>query len=193
MAERERAITLFASEPLPDGAASLTMPIRKPGIAARRAASAASNAAAKSPGARNRPTDTVGEGFYRDLVWNLRNGVLAVTRDGRIAVMNEVAYRILGLEPQAADIGQPYIRVLKDQPEVCRIVAGAFELSHLPNRAELRLKSTGKVIGYTLSQVRDPRGAITGAALFFKDLTLVEQIEERERLCDRLGLAVRDL
>ena len=34
--------------------------------------------------------------FYRDLVWSLRNGVLAVTIDGTVAVMNDVAYRILG-------------------------------------------------------------------------------------------------
>jgi signal transduction histidine kinase len=125
--------------------------------------------------------------FYRDLVWNLRNGVLAVTRDGRVAVMNEVAYRILGLKPRSTDIGQPFSRILQDQPELSRIMAGAFELSHLPNRAELRLKSSGKVIGYTLSQVRDQRGHLTGAALFFKDLTRVEQLEERERLRDRLA------
>ena len=125
--------------------------------------------------------------FYRDLVWNLRNGVLAVTRDGRVAVMNEVAYRILGLKPRSTDIGQPFSRILQDQPELSRIMAGAFELSHLPNRAELRLKSSGKVIGYTLSQVRDERGHLTGAALFFKDLTRVEQLEERERLRDRLA------
>jgi two-component system nitrogen regulation sensor histidine kinase GlnL len=49
------------------------------------------------------------------------------------------------------------------------------------------LKSTGKVIGYTLSQVVDTRGRITGATLFFKDLTRVEQLEERERLRDRLA------
>ena len=72
-------------------------------------------------------------------------------------------------------------------PDVVRIIAGAFELSHLPNRAELRLKRTGKVIGYTLSQVRDARGRVTGATLFFKDLTRVEQLEERERLRDRLA------
>jgi signal transduction histidine kinase len=120
-------------------------------------------------------------------VWNLRNGVLAVTREGRVAVMNGVAYRILGLEPKISDIGQPYSVVLKDQPDVTRIISGAFELSHLPNRAELRLKSTGKVIGYTLSQVRDNRGRVTGATLFFKDLTRVEQLEERERLRDRLA------
>jgi len=137
-----------------------------------------------------RPSEAVAgvpDGFYRDLVWNLRNGVLAVTRDSRIAVMNDVAYRILGLTPQETDIGLPYAQVLKERPDVCRIVAGAFDLSHLPNRAELRLKSTGKVIGYTLSQVRNHVGEITGATLFFKDLTRVEQLEERERLRDRLA------
>jgi signal transduction histidine kinase len=57
----------------------------------------------------------------------------------------------------------------------------------LPNRAELRLKSTDKVIGYTLSLVRNDDGEVVGAALFFKDLTHVEQMEERERLRDRLA------
>ena len=113
--------------------------------------------------------------------------MLAVTRDGRVAVMNDVAYRILGIKQNPEDIGQPFVRVLREQPEVVRIISGAFELSHLPNRAELRLKSTGKVIGYTLSQVRDARGRLTGATLFFKDLTRVEQLEERERLRDRLA------
>ena len=127
------------------------------------------------------------ESFYRDLVWNLRNGIVAVTRDGRIAVMNEVAYRVFGLKPDLSDIGRPYVDVLRDVPDVMRIIAGAFELSHLPNRAELRLKRTGKVIGYTLSQVRDEDGSVTGATLFFKDLTRVEQLEERERLRDRLA------
>jgi two-component system nitrogen regulation sensor histidine kinase GlnL len=188
----------LASEPLPGlpspssgfGGLALmtsTMPIRKPRIAVRRAALVNSRAADKARAGRSQMVDGVAEGFYRDLVWNLRNGVLAVTRDGRIAVMNHVAYRILGLKPRATDIGRPFIQVLKDQPDVSRIVAAAFDLSHLPNRAELRLKSTGKVIGYTLSQVRDARGRITGATLFFKDLTRVEQLEERERLRDRLA------
>jgi signal transduction histidine kinase len=125
--------------------------------------------------------------FYRDLVWSLRNGVLAVTVDGSVAVMNDVAYRILGITPRKSDIGRPFTGVLQGQPEVARIIAGAFDLAHLPNRAELRLKSTNKVIGYTISQVQDARGRLTGATLFFKDLTRVEQLEERERLRDRLA------
>ena len=67
------------------------------------------------------------------------------------------------------------------------MIAGAFELSHLPNRVEMRLKSTGRVIGYTLSHVRAADGTRSGIALFFKDLTRVEQLEERERLRDRLA------
>ena len=147
-------------------------------------------ATALRPAARRpaRGVDSVAaDGFFRDLVWSLRNGVLAVTRDGTVTVMNDVAYQILGLKRRPSDIGTPFSEVLKNQPDVCRIVAGAFELSHLPNRAELRLKSTGKVIGYTLSQVRDRDGRVTGATLFFKDLTRVEQLEERERLRDRLA------
>jgi len=121
------------------------------------------------------------------MVWSLRNGVLAVTVDGTVAVMNDVAYRILGLPARRSDIGRPFTGVLQGQPEVARIIAGAFDLAHLPNRAELRLKSTNKVIGYTISQVHDSRGRLTGATLFFKDLTRVEQLEERERLRDRLA------
>ena len=68
------------------------------------------------------------EGFYRDLVWNLRNGVVAITRDGRVAVMNEIAYRVLGLKPRPSDIGRPFSEVLKDVPDVCRIVAGVFDI-----------------------------------------------------------------
>ena len=40
--------------------------------------------------------------------------------------------------------------------------------SHLPNRAELRLRSSGKVIGYTLSHVRDERGRADGVVALFQ-------------------------
>jgi signal transduction histidine kinase len=87
----------------------------------------------------------------------------------------------------ASDLGRPYADVFASRPDIVRTLGNAFELSHLPNRAEMRLRSTGKVIGYTLSLVRDQEGRTKGAALFFKDLTRVEQIEEQERLRDRLA------
>jgi len=79
------------------------------------------------------------------MVASMRNGVLAVTRDGAIAVMNPEAYRIFGLVPNPADIGRAYADVLRMHPDMVRVMVSAFELSHLPNRVELRLKSTGRV------------------------------------------------
>ena len=128
-----------------------------------------------------------GDRFFRHIVLGMRNGVLAVTRDRRLAMMNAVAYRILDITPSDDDVGRPYGEVLASQPDMIRILTAAFELAHLPNRAELRLKPSGKVIGYTLSQILDDEGRSEGAAVFFKDLTLVEQMEERERLRDRLA------
>ena len=117
----------------------------------------------------------------------MRNGVIAFRRDGTLALINDEAYRIFGLTPAPGDVGKPFSEVLHERPEIVRVVASSFELSHLPNRAELRLKDLNRVIGYTLSKVKDDRGTPIGAVLFFKDLTRVEQLEERERLRDRLA------
>ena len=101
--------------------------------------------------------------------------------------MNSDAYRIFSLTPLSDDIGRPFADVLRTRADVVRVLAAAFELTHLPNRLELRLKELDRVIGYTLSQVKDDNAETIGAVMFFKDLTLVEQREERERLRDRLA------
>ena len=124
--------------------------------------------------------------FFRRLVAGMRNGVLAITREGDVAEINAEAARIFQIKRSPRIVGRHFSEVLAKHPDMVRVLHSAFNLSHLPNRAELRLKTTGKVIGYTLSHVRDERGRSTGVALFFKDLTKVEQLEERERLRDRL-------
>jgi signal transduction histidine kinase len=127
------------------------------------------------------------DAFYRHIVAGMRNGVLAITRDAHLALINDEAYRIFGVAAQPDDVGQPISTVLRDHPDVVRVLAGAFDLHHLPNRVEMRLKPSNKVIGYTLAFVRSDDGEVIGAAMFFKDLTRVEQLEERERLRDRLA------
>jgi signal transduction histidine kinase len=112
----------------------------------------------------------------------MRNGVIAIRRNGTIALMNDEVYRTFSLARGTSDVGQPFNEVFRDQPDVTRVLSSAFELTTLPNRAELRLKDTDRVIGYTLSLVKDDDARPLGAVLFFKDLTQVEQLEERERL-----------
>jgi signal transduction histidine kinase len=133
------------------------------------------------------PEDVLGDRFFRHLVFNLRTGVLAITRQGRVAAMNDLAYRVLGVVPRKGDFGRPFMEVLHECPEVARVLQEAFETDDLPNRAEMRLRKTGRAIGYTLSRIHDDRGVLVGATLFFKDLTRVEQMEERDRLRDRLA------
>jgi PAS domain S-box-containing protein len=140
---------------------------------------------APTPARRDR-TRRESDRFFRRLVGGMRNGVLAITRDGNVAEINGEAARIFQIKRSQRSIGRHFSEVLAKHPDMVRVLHSAFELSHLPNRAELRLRTTGRVIGYTLSHVRDEHGRSTGVALFFKDLTKVEQLEERERLRDRL-------
>jgi signal transduction histidine kinase len=142
--------------------------------------------ATPAPRPRRRSVDAT-DRFFRHIVGSMRNGVIAVRRDGTLALMNNEAYRIFSLSPRPDDIGRPFADVLRARADVVRVLTAAFELSHLPNRLELRLKELDRVIGYTLSQVKDDSAETIGAVMFFKDLTLVEQREERERLRDRLA------
>ncbi len=133
------------------------------------------------------PSLALDDRFFRHIVSSMRNGVIAFRRDGTLALMNDEGYRVFGLTRETDDTGRPFADVLRDRPAVIRVLSSAFELSHLPNRAELRLTDLDRVIGYTLSQVKDDSGTAIGAVMFFKDLTRVEQLEERERLRDRLA------
>jgi signal transduction histidine kinase len=140
-------------------------------------------AAASRAGRVGAPDDR----FFRHLVGSMRNGVIAIHRNGTLALVNDEAYRIFSLTRAADDIGRPFAELFRARPDLVRVLSGAFDMTTLPNRAELRLKDLDRVIGYTLSQVRDEEGQAIGAVLFFKDLTQVEQMEERERLRDRLA------
>ena len=146
-------------------------------------------AAAPAPDRRRIPRSgpAPDDRFFRFIVSSTRNGVIAFRRDGTLALLNDEAYRIFGLTRGPADVGRPFSEVLHDRPAIIRVLASAFELSHLPNRAELRLKDLNRVIGYTLFRVKEDEGETIGAVMFFKDLTRVEQLEERERLRDRLA------
>jgi nitrogen-specific signal transduction histidine kinase len=141
------------------------------------------------------PTRLAGDidpAFFRHMVAGMRNGVLVITADRRLALVNDEALRIFGLAPSDAWLGQPIEKALSQHPDVVRVLTSALSLELLANRVEMRLEPTGTVIGYTLAHVRTDQGHIVGAAMYFKDLTRVEQLVERERLRDRL-VAVGEL
>ena len=119
-----------------------------------------------------RPHET--DAFFRHIVSGIRNGVLAVTTDGRLALINDEAYRIFDVPPHPGDLGRPVADVLRAHPDVTRVLSDVFGMDLLPNRVELRLRPSGRVIGYTVALVRDDDDRVIDAAMFFKDLTQVE-------------------
>ena len=127
----------------------------------------------------------VDDAFFKHLVAHMRNGVLAIDRGGALVLINDEACRIFGLPAGEDYMGRPFAEVFHAHPAIVRVLAGAYELAFLPNRAELRLTPSDKVLGYTLSLIRNSEGLTIGAAMFFKDLT---RVEERERLRDRLAV-----
>ncbi len=119
----------------------------------------------------------------------MRCAILSIDRDGRLMLCNELATQILDLD-QAPAAGTPVEVALAEHPQMVQVLRESFEMTCLPNRAELDLRrpgGRGKTIGFTLSMVSDPRTDTAGAAMFFRDLTQIEQKEEQERLKDRLA------
>jgi signal transduction histidine kinase len=127
--------------------------------------------------------------FLRGLVGGMRCGVLTVNRSGCLMLINEPALQILEI-PAPLAAGQPVATALGRHPQLARLLQDSFQMSSLPNRAEIDLEfgaGRRKTVGLTLSMVPNSTGDIHGAAVFFKDLTYVEHKEEKERLKDRLA------
>ena len=153
--------------------------------APRRAASGPDRAGGTVHAGPRRDRDSL----YRGIISGMRCGILAVDRDGRSVLVNDLARGILEI-PEAPPPGSPVDEVLRDHPQLARILAESFGMASLPNRAEIALETASgktKTIGFTLSFVSDEKGDPVGAAVFFKDLTHVEHREEQERLRDRLA------
>jgi nitrogen-specific signal transduction histidine kinase len=133
------------------------------------------------------------ERFDAWIVASMGSGVLGVDASGAVAAMNAGARRILGCpsDPSETVLGRPCREVLATQPQVARLLLDALRRPHALSRAELLLEAAGLgpsvAIGFTLSPVRDPSGAPSGAAMIFRDLAPIERHDERERLRDRLA------
>ncbi|RMG47652.1 MAG: PAS domain-containing protein [Acidobacteria bacterium] len=137
-----------------------------------------------------RAAAAVDDAYFRRLVEGMRCGLLTVDRGGRILTINALARQILDLDDEDPIEGMPVRQALARHPRLAEVLLDALEMSHLPNRAELEIRSReddGKTIGFTISPIPGDDGEAAGIGLFFKDLTHVERLEEQEKLRDRLA------
>lgn len=130
-----------------------------------------------------------GQDFGIKILNSLRCGILSVDLHRRITAINEIAIRIFELDLQDY-VGLDVEAVLGEQQQLLQTLNDAYQMKNLPSRAELDLRfrdGKSRTVGYTISFTKDDEGIVDGVSLFFKDLTLVEQLNEQEKLKDRLA------
>ena len=126
---------------------------------------------------------------WRELALSMTCGIVAAGTDGRLLFVNPPARRILGLATHRVE-GAPATEILGEHPALRQVLLEAQGLHTLPNRAETEVRTPDghrRTLGFTATVLRDPAGTPFGSAIFFKDLTRIEQAEEQERLRDRLA------
>jgi len=131
----------------------------------------------------------MGDNYFKNVVGSMRNGVITVDLDGVIQIINGVAMDVLNLGTENL-VNRDCEEVLKDYPEIIHMLKGAFTFKHLPDRAEIVIKREGgksKIIGFSISLIKNDDGQTIGSYFFFKDLTRTEQLREQAKLKDRLA------
>lgn len=129
--------------------------------------------------------------FHRRIVEGMTCGVLTVDRAGVITTLNERARAALDLDDEEV-LGLPCRDALGRCPRLAETLMESFTMASPPSRAETEIETRDhqrRVVGFSISMIAgDPGRPAEGAALFFRDLTRVEEQEERERLRDRLAV-----
>ncbi len=126
----------------------------------------------------------------RELIDAARSGLVAVDAAGRITALSREGARILGLGDPQGQLGLSLEAALSGQPQVHALLRQGLEGVEHPSRAELPLVAEDgwlRRLGFTLVSVRTSTGEISGTALWFRDLSPLEQMDEQERLRDRLA------
>ncbi len=128
--------------------------------------------------------------FQREILDNLNSGFLITDADGNIAVQNQSARKILGLDEDQG-VGWPVSEVLRVESGAECPVTTALRLGQDFTSYEFRVRTeTGEsiLLGLTTNCMRDPNGNITGVIASFTDLTEMNAMREELRQQDRLAV-----
>lgn len=125
------------------------------------------------------------ERLRHQIVESLTAGLLLMSRDGRIEILNSAGRRMLGVH---GGVGADYRELLAALPPLVDVLSECLATGRPIVRSELHLPGAGGALdlGFTVSPLGDgdgPRGVIC----LFSDLTAVRELEERLRLKEALA------
>jgi two-component system nitrogen regulation sensor histidine kinase NtrY len=112
---------------------------------------------------------------------NITAGVISVDPQGRIATMNKVAARMLGVEERET-VGKNYVEVFKGGHfELMReVMEQVQEGVSVEREVKVLLSDQVLTVMATAAALRDPEGRILGALVFLEDITQIQQVQRME-------------
>jgi two-component system sensor histidine kinase PilS (NtrC family) len=125
----------------------------------------------------------------RNILDNIRSGLLTIDKRGIISRVNPSCCRILQMEPGDL-LGRPIDQVLQSGlQELADIIAPVAQGAEAVSRGEVMVKRLGRDIplGLNVNHMTTSKGAIVGAIAIFTDLTKEKEMTARMREADRLA------
>jgi two-component system sensor histidine kinase PilS (NtrC family) len=125
----------------------------------------------------------------RNILDNIRSGLITIDRNGTVNRVNPSCCRILEM-PQADLLGRPISQVMRGGLEdLADIIAPVANGGDPVNRGEVLVQRLGREmpLGLNVNHVTTSNGKIVGAIAIFTDLTREKEMTARIREADRLA------
>lgn len=116
---------------------------------------------------------------------NLTSGLLVVTGDGVVEMLNPAGQRLLGMA-EAKGNGH-YRSVLTGAAPLADVIEECLSTGQAIVRRAIHLGGSASHVGVTVSPMREGQGPVQGAVCIFSDLSAVIELEEQLRLKDSLA------
>lgn len=126
--------------------------------------------------------------FLNNILESVTSGILVVSQDGKIALANDAAERMLNVEADSVE-GQEYSKILGDGP--CRgfLMDCLGSDDQKPRSREVEEFREGKRQNFALgyAPVRNQAGETTASLLVVQDITRLKLLEEQAVRAERLA------
>lgn len=120
--------------------------------------------------------------YLENILMNVSSAIITVDINGIITTYNPKAEEILGISNTEV-IGKSINSLPHD---IALLIKETINNGSPIFRKELRLTGIDKVVGASITSIKDGHGNIAGAIMIFTDLAPIKALEEEKRRSDRL-------
>ncbi|MEI7529471.1 MAG: PAS domain-containing protein [Elusimicrobiota bacterium] len=113
--------------------------------------------------------------YYQCILDNLTGGLVSVDLKGKVVYLNDMAGKILRMNPETCCRDAQYDAAFADFPALTSVIKETLETSRCVRRAEISIMhdNTPLILGYSTMLVKNHEGAELGISVIFQDISFV--------------------